>query len=69
MSLWSLRDHLIELFSILDNTPPFNNKEFSKCLTNKGIQHVALSLLYPQSNAFCRVTSINHQKYDDKVTN
>ena len=52
MSFWSLRDHLIELFSILDNTPPFNNKEFAKCLTNKGIQHMALSLHYPQSNVF-----------------
>ena len=46
-SFWSLRDHLIELFSIegypdeivSDNGPPFNSKEFAKFLSGLGIKH------------------------------
>ena len=46
-SFWSLRDHLIDLFSIegypdeivSDNGPPFQSKEFAKFLSGLGIKH------------------------------
>ena len=52
-SFWSLRDHLIDLFSIegypdeivSDNGPPFQSKEFAKFLTTS-------SPGYPHSNGF-----------------
>ena len=61
---WSLRDHLIELFSfegypdeiVSDNGPPFNSKEFAKFLSGLGlglgIKHTTLSPGYPRSNGF-----------------
>ena len=57
---WSLRDHLIELFSIegypdeivSDNGPPFNSKEFAKFLSGLGIKHTTSSPGYPRSNGF-----------------
>ena len=59
-SFWSLRDHLIELFSIegypdqivSDNGPPFNSKEFAKFLSGLGIKHTTSSPGYPRSNGF-----------------
>ena len=59
-SFWSLRDHLIELFSIegypdeivSDNGPPFNSKEFAKFLSGLGIKHTTSSPGYPHSNGF-----------------
>ena len=59
-SFWSLRDHLIDLFSIegypdeivSDNGPPFNSKEFAKFLSSKGIKHTTSSPGYPRSNGF-----------------
>ena len=46
-SFWSLRDHLIDLFSIegypdeivSDNEPLVNSKEFSKLLSSLGIKY------------------------------
>ena len=59
-SFWSLRDHLIDLFSIegypdkivSDNGPPFQSKEFAKFLSGLGIKHTASSPGYPCSNGF-----------------
>ena len=57
-SFWSLRDHLIDLFSIegypdeivSDNGPPFQSKEFAKFLSGLGIRHTTSSPGYPHSN-------------------
>ena len=59
-SFWSLRDHLIDLFSIegypdkivSDNGPPFQSKEFAKFLSDLGIKHTTSSPGYPYSNGF-----------------
>ena len=59
-SFWSLRDRLIDLFSIegypdeivSDNGPPFQSKEFAKFLSGLGIKHTTSSLGYPRSNGF-----------------
>ena len=59
-SFWSLRDHLIDLFSIegypdeivSDNEPPFQSKEFAKFLSGLGIKHTTSSPGYPRSNGF-----------------
>ena len=59
-SFWSLRDHLIDLFSIegypdeivSDNGPPFQSKEFAKFLSGLGIKHTTSSPGYPCSNGF-----------------
>ena len=57
---WSLRDRLIDLFSIegypdeivSDNRPPFQSKEFAKFLSGLGIKHTTSSPGYPRSNGF-----------------
>ena len=57
---WSLRDCLIDLFSIegyldeivSDNGPPFQSKEFAKFLSSLGIKHTTSSPGYPRSNGF-----------------
>ena len=59
-TFWSLRDHLIDLFSIegypdeivSDNGPPFQSKEFAKFLSGLGIKHTTSSPGYPRSNGF-----------------
>ena len=59
-SFWSLRDRLIDLFSIegypdeivSDNRPPFQSKEFAKFLSGLGIKHTTSSPGYPHSNGF-----------------
>ena len=59
-SFWSLRDHIIDLFSIegypdeivSDNGPPFSSKEFAKFLSGLGIKHTTSSPGYPCSNGF-----------------
>ena len=59
-SFWSLRDRLINLFSIegypdeivSDNGPPFQSKEFAKFLSGLGIKHTTSSPGYPCSNGF-----------------
>ena len=59
-SFWSLRDRLIDLFSIegypdeivSDNGPPFQSKEFAKFLSGLGIKHITSSPGYPHSNGF-----------------
>ena len=59
-SFWSLRDRLINLFSIegypdeivSDNGPPFQSKEFAKFLSGLGIKHITSSPGYPRSNGF-----------------
>ena len=59
-SFWSLRDRLIDLFSIegypdeivSDNRPPFQSKEFAKFLSGLGIKHPTSSPGYPRSNGF-----------------
>ena len=59
-SFWSLRDCLIDLFSIegypdeivSDNGPPFQSKEFAKFLSSLGIKHTTSSPGYPRSNGF-----------------
>ena len=59
-SFWSLRDRLIDLFSIegypdeivSDNWPPFQSKEFAKFLSGLGIKHTTSSPGYPRSNGF-----------------
>ena len=59
-SFWSLRDRLIDLFSIegypdeivSDNGPPFQGKEFAKFLSSLGIKHTTSSPGYPCSNGF-----------------
>ena len=59
-SFWSLRDHLIDLFSIegypdeivSDNGPPFSSKEFARFLSGLGIKHTTSSPGYPRSNGF-----------------
>ena len=59
-SFWSLRDCLIDLFSIegypdeivSDNRPPFQSKEFAKFLSGLGIKHTTSSPGYPCSNGF-----------------
>ena len=59
-SFWSLRDHLIDLFSIegypdeivSDNGPPFQSKELAKFLSGLGIKHTTSSPGYPRSNGF-----------------
>ena len=59
-SFWSLRDRLIDLFSIegypdeivSDNGPPFQSKEFAKFLSGLGIKHTSSSPGYPRSNGF-----------------
>ena len=59
-SFWSLRDRLIDLFSIEgypdeivpDNGPPFQSKEFAKFLSGLGIKHTTSSPGYPHSNGF-----------------
>ena len=57
---WSLRDRLIDLFSIerypdeivSDNGPLFQSKEFAKFLSGLGIKHTTSSPGYPRSNCF-----------------
>ena len=57
---WSLRDHLIDLFSIegypdeivSDDGPPFQSKEFAKFLSGLGIKQTTSSPRYPHSNGF-----------------
>ena len=59
-SFWSLRDRLINLFSIegypdeivSDNGPPFQSKELAKFLSGLGINHTTSSPGYPRSNGF-----------------
>ena len=59
-SFWSLRDHLIDLFSIegypdeivSDNRPLFQSKEFAKFLSGLGIKHTSSSPGYPHYNGF-----------------
>ena len=59
-SFWSLRDRLIDLFSIegypdeivSDNGPPFQSNEFAKFLSSLGIKHNTSSPGYPRSNGF-----------------
>ena len=59
-SFWSLRDCLIDLFSIegypdeivSDNGPLFQSKEFAKFLSGLGIKHTTSSPGYPHSNGF-----------------
>ena len=59
-SFWSLREHLIDLFSIegypdeivSDNGPLFSSKEFTKFLSGLGIKHTTSSQGYPHSNGF-----------------
>ena len=59
-SFWSLRDRLIDLFSIegypdeivSDNGPPFQSKEFAKFLSGVGIKHTTSSPGYRHSNGF-----------------
>ena len=59
-SFWSLRDRLIDLFSIegypdeivSDNGPLFQSKEFAKFLSGLGIKHTTSSPGYPCSNGF-----------------
>ena len=59
-SFWSLRDCLIDLFSIegypdeivSDNGPPFQSKEFAKFLSGLGIKHTTSSPGYSRSNGF-----------------
>ena len=59
-SFWSLRDRLINLFSIegypdeivSDNRPPFQSKEFPKFVSGLGIKHTTSSPGYPCSNGF-----------------
>ena len=59
-SFWSLRDRLIDLFSIegypdeivSDNGPPFQSKEFAKFLSGLGIKYTTSSPGYPRSNGF-----------------
>ena len=59
-SFWSLRDHLINLFSIegypdeivSDNGLLFQSKEFAKFLSGLGIKHTTSSPGYPHSNGF-----------------
>ena len=59
-SFWSLRDRLIDPFSIegypdeivSDNGPPFQSKEFAKFLSSLGIKHTTSSPGYPHSNGF-----------------
>ena len=59
-TFWSLRDRLIDLFSIegypdeivSDNGPPFQSKEFAKFLSGLGIKHTTSSPGYPCSNGF-----------------
>ena len=59
-SFWSLRDRLIDLFSIegypdeivSDNGPPFQSMEFAKFLSGLGIKHTTSSPGYPRSNGF-----------------
>ena len=59
-SFWSLRDHIIDLFSIegypdeivSDKGPPFQSKEFAKFLSGLGIKHTTSSPGYPHSNGF-----------------
>ena len=69
-SFWSLRDHLIDLFSIegypdeivSDNGPPFNSKEFAKFLSGLGIKHTTSSPGYPHSNGFieCHIQTVKN---------
>ena len=59
-SFWSLRDRLINLFSIegypdeivSDNGPPFQSKEFAKFLSGLGLKHTTSSPGHPRSNGF-----------------
>ena len=59
-SFWSLRDRLIDLFSIegfpdeivSDNRPLFQSKEFAKFLSGLSIKHTTSSPGYPHSNGF-----------------
>ena len=59
-SFWSLRNRLINLFSIegypdeivSDNGPLFQSKEFAKFLSGLGIKHTTSSPGYPCSNGF-----------------
>ena len=59
-SFWSLRDRLIDLFSIegypdeivSGNGPPFQSKEFAKFLSGLGIKHTTSSPGYPRFNGF-----------------
>ena len=59
-SFWSLRDHLIDLFSVeghpdkivSDNGPPFSSKEFAKFLSDLGIKHTTSLPGYPPSTGF-----------------
>ena len=62
-SFWSLRDCVIDLFSIegypdeivSDNGPPFQSMEFAKFLSGLGIKHTTSSPGYPRSNGFIEV--------------
>ena len=58
-SFWSLKDHLIDLFSIegypdeiVSDNGPFQSKEFAKFLSGLGIKHTTSSPGYPCSNGF-----------------
>ena len=59
-SLWCLRDHLIDLFSVegypgkivSDNGPPFSSKEFPKFLSDLGTKPTTSLPGYPHSNGF-----------------
>ena len=69
-SFWSLRDHLIDLFSIegypdeivSDNGPPFQSKEFAKFLFGLGIEHTTSSPGYSHSNGFieCHIQMVKN---------
>ena len=69
-SFWSLRDHLIDLFSIegypdeivSDNGPPFQSKEFVKFLSGLDIRHTTSSPGYPCSNGFieCHIQMVQN---------
>ena len=69
-SFWSLKDHLIDLFSIegypdeivSDNGPLFQSKEFAKFLSSLGIKHTTSSPGYPCSNGFieCHIQMVKN---------
>ena len=69
-SFWSLRDHLIDLFSIegypdeivSDNGPLFQSKEFAKFLSGLGIKHTTSSPGYLCSNGFieCHIKMVKN---------
>ena len=77
-SFWSLRDHLIDLFSIegypdkivLDNGPPFQSKEFVKFLSGLGIKHTTSSPGYLHSNGFieCHIQTVKNMLSESSTT-